>query len=228
VTFAAVARIGDQAVLARYVDRSAAASEAEVAGYDKAMAELLQKAGRLPAYPGWTGSVAAAGAAAGNVHALADPQALCVLVVAIRAGYPERLVRPLLQELAEKVRATESAERLSEAQAGKLTGTLRSCLKEVVRTYNEPGKLDKVTAAHEKVDKIKDLMHDNVRKILETHGSLETLQAKSTSMTASADKFLKQSSALKHQLQMRNLRVKAIMALCSGALLTYVLMPLFG
>mmetsp|Transcript_113958 Transcript_113958/g.285088 ORF Transcript_113958/g.285088 Transcript_113958/m.285088 type:complete len:98 (+) Transcript_113958:3-296(+) len=97
-----------------------------------------------------------------------------------------------------------------------------------MKSYSDPAAADKVTEVHEKVDKVKGLMQDNVKKILETHVSIETLQAKSADMTASADQFLKQSVCLKQQVQSRNLRVKAAFAAVTSAVGLYLLMPFFN
>mmetsp|Transcript_129899 Transcript_129899/g.363565 ORF Transcript_129899/g.363565 Transcript_129899/m.363565 type:complete len:248 (-) Transcript_129899:58-801(-) len=230
VLFAAVARPGDQAVLARYADKTASAPE--LRRFDEGLAQILQKAAKLPAPPGWRDCVAVGDRPdehSGHVYVLADKQALCLVAVAIRArGYPERLASALLQEVLDNVRSAETDERLSEAAAGKLNGTLRSVLKEAVKKYTDPTKLDKAAEVQERVAQVKGLMQDNIKQILETHVTLDALQTKSSSVAASADKFLKQSVAVKRQVQLRNLRAKAVIACCSCALAACVLMPVFS
>jgi len=228
IALLAIARASDQAVLAQYADKAASAQELQ--GFEAALGQLLQKASKLPAYPGWRDQVTVGDKLdehSGSVYVLADKQAMCVVAVAVRGQrYPERLAQGLLDELIEKVRSSETDETLSEAQAGKFRGAWRATLKDLVKSYNDPASLDKVSAVHEKVDKVKGLMQDNVKKILETHVSLETLQTKSCAMSASADQFLKQSVCLKRQIQLRNLRVKVLVAGCSCALGAYFIVPL--
>ena len=45
------------------------------------------------------------------------------------------------------------------------------------RTYNDAGAHDKTTEVREKVDQLKGIMQDNVKKILETHVTLESLES---------------------------------------------------
>jgi len=222
--------VSDQAVLAKHADRNT--SSADLQGFDTAVAQLMQRASKFPAYPGWRDHqvvVGEYGGESGRLYALADSQALCVVFVAVRgARFPERMAFGLLQEFAEKVRMVQSETSLSEAMAGRLTGSLKGLMKDLMKDYSNPSKLDKVTLVHEKVDNIKGLMQDNVKKILETHVSLETLQTKSMVMSDSADKFLKQSVCLKRQVQMRNIRVKVVTAGCISAIGLYLLMPLLS
>jgi len=223
VAMAAVARACDGAVLAQYAERSTSAPELRL--FEEALARLMQKAAKLPAYPGWRDRMAAGeGLGDGQVFVLADARALCVAAVAIRGqGYPERMAHGALQELLGQVHEAVSNEQLSETKAGKLNATLRASLKEVSRSYSDPAKLDKVTEVHEKVERVKGLMQDNVKKILETHVTLDTLHAQSSSMSSSANQFLKQSSAVKRQLEWRNLRVKLLMGGCALAAGIYLL-----
>ncbi|CAE7892797.1 sybB, partial [Symbiodinium sp. KB8] len=66
---------------------------------------------------------------------------------------------------------------------------------------------------------------DNVKKILETHVTLESLENSSSSMSSQANKFLKQSVDLRRQIQCRNLKIKAICGTCVAALILYIVMP---
>mmetsp|Transcript_183626 Transcript_183626/g.582468 ORF Transcript_183626/g.582468 Transcript_183626/m.582468 type:complete len:102 (-) Transcript_183626:259-564(-) len=101
-------------------------------------------------------------------------------------------------------------------------------MKALMKEDSDPSKVEKVMQVQEKVHSIKGLMHDNVKKILETHVSLEALQTKSQNMSDSADKFLKQSVCLKRQVQLRNVRVKVITGACITAFALYLAMPLLS
>lgn len=220
VAYVAVARIADKAVLAQKSERS---SSGDLQSFEAAAGVLVDRAAKLPAYPGWKDKVPIQGdleACSGStLYALADAKALFVVLAGIKgAMYPERVVQELLQELAGKVRATVSEERLSEAKPRALNGELRGSLKEAIKSYSDPAKVDKIVHVQVKVDQVKDLMQDNVKKILETHVTLEHLQNQSQSMTDSADSFLKRSTALKHQTQWRNVKVKLAVGASIAAL----------
>merc|ERR1712060_553171 len=91
-----------------------------------------------------------------------------------------------------------------------------------MKTYNDAGTHDKATEVRQKVDDVKGLMSDNVKRILETHATMESLESNSASMSSQANKFLKQSTDLRRQIQFRNLKVKVILGVCVGALCIYV------
>ncbi|CAE7467944.1 sybB [Symbiodinium natans] len=93
------------------------------------------------------------------------------------------------------------------------------------RRNNDAGAPDKTTEVREKVDQLKGIMQDNVKKILETHVTLESLENSSSSMSSQANKFLKQSVDLRRQIQCRNLKIKAICGTCVAALILYIAMP---
>ena len=78
--------------------------------------------------------------------------------------------------------------------------------------YDQPGNVDKTAQVREKVEAVQGVMHDNVRRILDTHTNLEGLEEKTDSMSRQANQFLKQSVDLRRQMQMRNLWLK----LCIG------------
>lgn len=82
-------------------------------------------------------------------------------------------------------------------------------MKDVIKTYNDPAALDKTTEVREKVDQLKGIMQDNVKRILETHVTLESLENSSSSMSSQANRFLRQSVDLRRQIQLRNLKIKA-------------------
>mmetsp|Transcript_51269 Transcript_51269/g.83168 ORF Transcript_51269/g.83168 Transcript_51269/m.83168 type:complete len:232 (-) Transcript_51269:209-904(-) len=221
IAFIGVARIRDQAILATCFDKSALNEEKK--GFESALVSVLDRA--KAAYPGWRDRTDCQ-ECTGVLHAFADPQALCLLVVGVRdAQYPERVALQLLRELADKVRNSQGDELLSEARPGTMTTPLRTVMKDLLRTYNDAGNHDKTTEVRDKVDQLKGIMQDNVKKILETHVTLESLENSSSSMSTQANKFLRQSVDLRRQIQFRNLKVKAIAGTCVTAILVYIAMP---
>ncbi|CAJ1361685.1 unnamed protein product [Effrenium voratum] len=218
IAFLGVARIQDQAILATCYEKSVLNEEKK--NYEGALASALERA--KSAYPGWRDR---ASCDEGVLYTFADPQALCLLAVGIRdAQYPERVAVQLLREMADKVRNSQGDELLLEAKSGSLSKPLRKLMMDTMRTYNDAGAQDKTTEVREKVDQLKGIMQgwrwqvllilagrkidtvshdaveDNVKKILETHVTLESLENSSSSMSSQANKFLKQSVDLRRQV----------------------------
>lgn len=79
--------------------------------------------------------------------------------------------------------------------------------------------------AQAKVDNLKEGMQDNVRKILETHHNLESLEQRTDNMSRQADQFLKQSVDLRRAIQWRDMKLKiTIGCVCSAVLLYFIMM----
>lgn len=221
VAFLGVARIQDQVILATCFDKTALNEEKR--GFENGMAQLLARA--TTAYPGWKHR-AVCQECDGVLHALADAQALCIVVAGIRdTSYPDRVANQLLRETADKVKNSQGDELLSEARAGTLTTPLRKLMRDLMKQYNDSSAHDKTTEVNQKVDQLKGIMQDNVKRILETHTTLEGLENSSSSMSSQANKFLRQSVDLRRQIQLRNLKVKLVFGACVLAVILYVALP---
>lgn len=221
IAFLGVARIQDQVLLATCYEKSVLNEEKK--SYETALATVLDRA--KSAYPGWRDRVMCP-ESEGVLYTFADSQALCLLAVGIRdAQYPERVAVQLLRDVADKVKNSQGDEALLEAKSGSLSKPLRKLLTDLMRTYNDAGSQDKTTEVREKVDQLKGIMQDNVKKILETHVTLESLENSSSSMSSQANKFLKQSVDLRRQIQFRNLKIKALVGTCVAAVILYIVVP---
>merc|ERR1711920_791429 len=97
-------------------------------------------------------------------------------------------------------------------------------MKEMMTSYNDAGSHDKTTEVHQTVEKLTGIMQENVKRILETHASLDTLENSSSSMQKEANNFVRNSRDLRRQLQIRNLKVKVIVGLVLASLVGYVVM----
>mmetsp|Transcript_56434 Transcript_56434/g.160783 ORF Transcript_56434/g.160783 Transcript_56434/m.160783 type:complete len:233 (+) Transcript_56434:53-751(+) len=218
VAFLAIARVSDKAVLASCFDNAALAEEKQ--GFESALAAVLQRASSV--HPGWKERVECR-ECEGVLHVLADAQAFCFLVAAVRSRqYPDRVAGQLLRELGKKARNCQGDENLAKAQAGALSTPLRKTMKDLMKSYNDVGAHDKTIEVRQKVNDLKGIMQDNVKKILESHATLETLENNSSSMNAQANRFLRQSVDLRRQMQMRNLKLKLIAGLCATAVVVYI------
>jgi len=132
----------------------------------------------------------------------------------------------LLCDFATAVKKTVGDDQLIEARAGSLTASLRVSMLDIMSKHPTPPAKDKVVEVQEQVDVTKVKMQENIQTIIESLTTLEDLEEKSRSMSQRADDFCKKSVALKHQVRIRNLKVKIITATCAGAVLLYLLLPL--
>lgn len=211
----------DKAVLATCFDKAVLNEEKK--GFEGALASVLERTGS--AYPGWRDRTDCRDCD-GVLHSCVDPQGLCLMVAGVRSTqYPERVVVQMLRELAEKVRTSQGVDVLSESRAGSLTTSLKTTMKDLIRSYSDAAAHDKTAEVREKVDQLKGVMQDNVKRILETHVTLESLENSSSSMSTQANRFLRQSVDLRRQLQFRNLKIKVIFGVCVLSAGLYAAMP---
>lgn len=222
--FLAVARVSDGAVLAL---RFGTAISKERTELDAGLKRMIKDASKL-AYPGWRSRNGGPGEGAPTLFGLLDEQATCLVALGVRGMYPERVAHQCLGELVASAQHLVGLARLEEARPGELGPLLRQPLRSLLQKYGNPRQIDKVSDAHQKVDELKGVMQENVRKILETHASLEMLEQRSKSMNESATNFVKQSVGLKRQLQLRNVKIKVITGCCVLAIVAYVSLPVLS
>jgi hypothetical protein len=226
IAFLAVARIADKAILAERLEKGT--SQAEKKAIETSLSSLLDRAAYMN-YPGWKEQRQCSGAFDGSVFALADAKGLSVAAVGIRGGlypYPPRVAWELLKKLTEAMQQQEL--NIHEAKAFALALPLKKPMQEVMKGYSDAADKDTISQVQQKVDGVKSMMNDNVRKIIETHTTLDALQEKSATMNDSAVKFVQQSTTLKRQMQIRNLKIKVAVILSVAALGTYVMLPFFN
>lgn len=205
VALVAILRVTDQVVLAQRFDT--ATMDEESKAFEGALIKLVEKAAALPAHPGWQDKITVASGeddtnessdveapSCNCICAMADAQALCIVAVGLRGQhFPERVVQELLEGLIKKTRAYEPEDRLVKAVPGRLSRKTKRMMKEVIKSYSDPDQVHKVMQLHQRFDKFKSLMQDNVKNILENHLAIETLQSQGQSISASADIFISQS-----------------------------------
>lgn len=221
LAFLAVVRVRDQGVLATYFDKNSL--NEEKTSFERELKSLLERATSVA--PGWKQRAECEGCE-GFLYAFADLTALCVLAVGIRdKQYPERVALNCLREFADKVFTAQGTEILEQARPGALSTPLRKTMQDLMKQYNDVGKQDTTAKVQGQVDNLKGIMQDNVKQILETHVTLESLQNSSESMSSQANQFLRQSVDLRRQVQYRNLKLKIIMGVCISSLVVYFAMP---
>lgn len=243
IALVAVGRISDRVVLAQKVDRTS--SKEELRPFEAALADLLKRAAELPACPGWKDmqqvnitdpqerllaidDLEAESQDTGCVYMLADAQALCAVAVGFRSQLlcPERVAQELLEGLVKKVRAVETERRLIKAKPGGLTAKTKRMLREVIKTYSDPDKVNKVKQVYEKFDNFKSLVHDNVKRTIEAHLAMEALQGQGQSISVAAENFVKESICKRRHGEKHSRRAKLVAGASIFAVVVLLLLPL--
>lgn len=66
-------------------------------------------------------------------------------------------------------------------------------IEDIIKNYQDPSKVDKLSMAQKNVDDTKVILHENIKKLLERQGDLDTLVAKSNDLSKGAKAFYKTS-----------------------------------
>eukprot|EP00919_Chromeraceae_sp_WS-2016_P049290 GHVR01116688.1.p1 GENE.GHVR01116688.1~~GHVR01116688.1.p1 ORF type:complete len:272 (+),score=71.58 GHVR01116688.1:51-866(+) len=162
----------------------------------------------------------------GSLFLMADRQLTCIYALASKdPNYPERHAFAALADVMKIVTekypdgALRSASRLS------LSKPLKKTVMDVVERYDNLTKFDKTAEVRGKVENVKEVMQENVKKILATHGNLELLEDKTASMKDSAQQFSRNTNEVKKKERWRNVKVMVIIGVILLALLLYLLVP---
>ena len=73
-----------------------------------------------------------------------------------------------------------------------------------------PERFDKVAAVQKQVDEVKNVMIENIEKVLDRGEKIELLVDKTQSLRNSADTFHRQGKQLRRQMWMNNLKMKLL------------------
>lgn len=84
-------------------------------------------------------------------------------------------------------------------------------LKELMDFYEKnPERFDKVAAVQKQVDEVKNVMIENIEKVLDRGEKIELLVDKTQSLRNSADTFHRQGKQLRRQMWLNNLKMKLL------------------
>ena len=221
ISYLAVARISDKAVLASSFSNNISSrerSEIENAFFDFLQTESSAVSGGVRKYK----PVSAVG---GKLFILADNKGVCVYSACINDPvYPERAAWQLVDEFSAMIQANSTE--LESAPIESLSRNFKKQMKELMVKYDQPANVDKTAQVREKVEAVQGVMQDNVRRILDTHTNLEGLEEKTDSMSRQANQFLKQSVDLRRQMQLRNLKLKVCLGVTVLIILIWIIIKI--
>eukprot|EP00919_Chromeraceae_sp_WS-2016_P020192 GHVR01048109.1.p1 GENE.GHVR01048109.1~~GHVR01048109.1.p1 ORF type:complete len:270 (+),score=63.90 GHVR01048109.1:43-852(+) len=219
ISFLAVGRARDQTMVASVLDKLGNSEKAEI---EMAFQNYLSDA--LNTFAPGSREKRYFGEAC--MYLMADRELTCIYGIAIKnTAYPERLAFSALNDLESVVEKVDQSLVKSSSKGG-LTRQLRKDMKDIVTRYDQPSKVDKAAEVREKVDQVKDVMQDNVKKILATHGNLQQLEEKTDNLKDASQSFNKNSTDLKNSLWWRNVKITIIIVVILIALTLYLVIPI--
>eukprot|EP00922_Rhytidocystis_sp_ex-Travisia-forbesii_P032653 GHVS01048526.1.p1 GENE.GHVS01048526.1~~GHVS01048526.1.p1 ORF type:complete len:236 (+),score=38.44 GHVS01048526.1:45-752(+) len=158
---------------------------------------------------------------------LADKDLCALYGVACKSpNYPERHAFALLGEVVRMVGSLEEGgdvrSYLNGLPMGGLTKQLRKPLKELADRYDQPAAFDKTAEVQAKVDSTKGVMEENLKKILESHAHIGTLQDKTDNLASSASQFNRSAGDLRRMMWLRKIKVTIILGIVVAAVVAYL------
>lgn len=104
--------------------------------------------------------------------------------------YPRRIAFAALQECSEvfKKNVGDNWKKFAKDENIPVSG-----IEDIMKNYQDPSKVDKVSQAQKNVDETKIILHENIKKLLANQGDLDTLVAKSNDLSKGAKAFYKSS-----------------------------------
>jgi len=94
--------------------------------------------------------------------------------------------------------------------------------------YNDFEKIDQLALTQGKVNQVKDLMHENINKILENQIKLESIEDQTADLMQSAGIFADTAKKLKNKMWWRNIRLKLYIGLVVLLILGLIVGIVFG
>lgn len=100
------------------------------------------------------------------------------------------------------------------AVAGSLTKSFGNKLKEIMEHATQfPEEYSKVASVQQKVDAVKNIMSENIEKVLARGEKLDLLVDKTDNLMSEADRFQKTGRNLRRQMWFQNLKMKIVLGL---------------
>ena len=161
---------------------------------------------------------------------LADTN-LILFVVVTKQNYPERLVSDCLKEIESSysnkqtntINTINTINTKSLNQDLSLNKNFLQIFKKLYEKYNSPESLDKLVQVTNKVNQVKNTMHDNIAIALENMIKIESIELKTEELVKSAKIFQFSSKELKNKMWWKNFKMKLLIFTIIAIILTIII-----
>lgn len=122
--------------------------------------------------------------------------------------------------------STKYADKAQQAKEGSLNGTYGKQLKQMMEHATQyPEEFSKVVSVQKKVDEVKNIMTENIEKVLQRGEKLELLTDKTENLMFEADRFVRTGRTLRRKMWWQNCKMKLVLAgaVCLLAVIIFLL-----
>lgn len=154
---------------------------------------------------------------------LADTNSIIFLIVT-KSNYPQRLIYDCVKELESYYNSKQNPiQTKSNNYELALNNNFLQVFKKLHDKYNNPESIDKLFEVTNKINQVKDVMHDNINIALENTIKLESIELKSEELQQSAGLFRVSTRDLKNKMWWKNFKMKLIIFSIVAIILTIII-----
>jgi len=133
------------------------------------------------------------------------------------------MLLPYFGEFVQTVSLHEDSSSLAAVPSGSLSKELRKPLRDLMNKYDDPASFDATADVSAKVDSVKIVMQDNIKKVLETHENIERLESKTENLNTQAAQFQQSAQDLRRVMWWRKTKVLILIGFVAAAILAYII-----
>lgn len=141
-----------------------------------------------------------------------------------KPNYPQRLVYDCVKELETYYDSKYNSNQIkSNNNELSLNNNLLQIFKKLYEKYNSPESIDKLYQVTNKINQVKDVMHENINTALENTVKLESIELKTEDLQKSAAIFRFSAKDLKNKMWWKNFKMKLIIFSIIAIILTIII-----
>lgn len=147
-----------------------------------------------------------------------------IFLVITKQDYPHRLVFDCVKELQTHYDCKQNANQTKLINNElSLNKNFLQIFKKLYEKYNNPESIDKIVQVTNKINQVKDVMHENINVALDNMVKLEVIELKSEELQQSAGIFRVSARDLKNKMWWKNFKMKLIIFSIIAIILTIII-----
>jgi hypothetical protein len=156
---------------------------------------------------------------------IADTQKIIYCVIT-KIDYPKRLVSDCVKELKIQFNSKYSTNPKQDFKELQINSQFMTICKKIYDKYNNPESIDKLVQITNKVNNVKEVMHENISQSMDNIVKLETIELKSEELQQQAGIFKLSTRELKNKMWWKNFKIKliifSVIAIILGIIVTII------
>lgn len=144
-----------------------------------------------------------------------------IFCVITNLNYPTRLIYECIKEL--EIQFVAKYNLVKNYKELQFNSDFTNICKKLYDKYNNPESIDNLIKVNNKINLVKDIMHENISQSLENIVKMETIEIKSEELVQSAGIFKNSARELKNKMWWKNFKIKLIVFSIIAIILTIII-----